>query len=315
MLKTWADDLQKTIAATAEEDDSLPDKKALLKSILAKCKSAVDQAPTTGSKIPSSDFSRDQTSRLRSSESALSVIEFTGRDYDSTSKFVNQADKIFDAFISDDRDLESIFVKQVKLRFDDNPYSRLKAASTPPTTWEGLKSWIAENYDSGLVSVQLLARALETEYQKNSCWKSFATDVDRRMETAKKAVLTQLRKNKAATTGKPLDDAANTPDVNEVFAFFAASIVADRLKSHDPVVHSLMAQEWRTINCAADLATKAEFLISQTGTTSTALFTRQAANSSRSSSDKKAKQPGEKSGRKWREPCKKASSAIRDVFV
>ncbi len=307
MLKAWSEDLEKEVAGMDASDDARDDKKALLKTILAKLKSAIDKAPTSGSKLPGSDFSRDQTSRLRSSESALSSLEFTGRDYDSNCKFVSTVDKIFDAYISDDLDLEPIFVKQVKLTFADNPYSRLKAAATPPATWDSLKSWIAENFDSGLVSIQLLARALETEYKKGSCWKSFATDVDRRMDTASKAVLTQLRKNKAATTGKNLDDAANDPDVTDIFSFFSASIVADRLKSHDTAVHALMAQEWRSINCAADIATKAEFLISQTGKTATAYFTRQFANSSQSSGEKKhkpAKQPDENKGRKWRDPCK-----------
>ena len=125
------------------------------------------------------------------------------------------------------------------------------------------------------------------------------------MDTASKAVLAQLRKNKAATSGKKLDDPANTPDVNEVFAFFSASIVADRLKSHDTAVHALMAQEWRSINCAADIATKAEFLISQTGATSSSYFTRQSASSSHSSGENEsAMQPDNKKGRKWREPCK-----------
>ena len=169
MLKTWATELQKEIEGTADTDPAFKEKKALLKSILSKCKSAVEDALTTGAMLSGGVFSRDQTSRLRSSESALSSIELTGRDYDSTSKFVSQADKIYDAFISDDSDLEPIFVKQVKLRFDDNPYSRLKAASPSPATWEDLKSWIAETFDSGLVPVQLLARALETEHKKNSC--------------------------------------------------------------------------------------------------------------------------------------------------
>ena len=82
--------------------------------------------------------------------------------------------------------------------------------------------------------------------------------------------------------------------------------MADRLKSHDTAVHALMAQEWRSINCAADIGTKAEFLISQTGKTSAAYFTRQSANSPRSGDKKSkpAKQPDEKKRRKWREPCK-----------
>ena len=67
--------------------------------------------------LPGSDFSRDQLSRLRSSESALSALEFTGRDYDSNSKYVATVDKMYDAYISDDADLEPTFVKQVKLSF------------------------------------------------------------------------------------------------------------------------------------------------------------------------------------------------------
>jgi hypothetical protein len=51
----------------------------------------------------------------------------------------------------------------------------------------------------------------------------------------------------------------------------------DRIKSNNQVVHSLMAQEWRTVNCAADIAAKAEFLVSQTDSSSTVLFTRQSA--------------------------------------
>ena len=94
MLKTWAAELQTEIDGKPETDAALEEKQALLKSILSKCKSAVDVAPTAGAKLSGSDFSRDQTSRLRSSESALSSIEFTGRDYDSSSKLINQADKI-----------------------------------------------------------------------------------------------------------------------------------------------------------------------------------------------------------------------------
>jgi hypothetical protein len=306
MLKSWTTELETEIAGLAKTDEILPAKKQLLATILAKLEKAVKDAPTSGSKLPGSDFTRDQLSRLRSSESALSALEFSGRDYDANSKYVATVDKIYDAYISDDASLEPTFVKQVKLSFSDNPYSRLKAAVPPPATWDDLKSWIADNFDSGLVSIQLLARALETEYKKGSDWKSFSTDVDRRMDTAAKAVLKQLRKNKAATTGKKLDDSANNPDVNEVFAFFSAAIVADRLKSHDTAVHALMAQEWRSINCAADIGTKAEFLISQTGKTSTAYLTRQSANSSRSGDKKSkpAKQPDDKNGRKWRERCK-----------
>ena len=134
MLKSWSADLQKEIAAINIANESLPGKKSLLESILRKVKSVVDDTSNFGSKVASSNFYRDQTSKLRRSESALSAIEFTGHDDDSTDNFVGCVDKIFDAFISDDLVLETFFVKQVKLRFDDNPYSRLKAASTSSAT-------------------------------------------------------------------------------------------------------------------------------------------------------------------------------------
>jgi hypothetical protein len=169
MLKSWTPELETEIAGLAKTDEILPAKKQLLATILAKLEKAVKDAPTSGSKLPGSDFTRDQLSRLRSSESALSALEFTGRDHDSNPKYVTTVDKIYDAYISDDVELERTFVKQVKLSFADNPYSRLKSAATFPATWDDLKSWIAENFDSGLVSIQLLTRALETEYKKGSC--------------------------------------------------------------------------------------------------------------------------------------------------
>ena len=114
------------------------------------------------------------------------------------------------------------------------------------------------------------------------------------MLTAHKAVLAQIRKRKhEINSSSNINDDCNAPAVTDVFAFFSASICADRLKSNCQHIHALMAQEWKSINNAADLACKAEFLLAQIGPSSEAFFTR-------------PQQPSapKKKSKNWREPCK-----------
>lgn len=64
MLKSWSEELQTEISGLSSSDDILAAKKQLLKTVLAKLEKAVKDAPTSGAKLPGSDFSRDQASKL-----------------------------------------------------------------------------------------------------------------------------------------------------------------------------------------------------------------------------------------------------------
>ena len=255
----------------------------------------------SSSKLAAGGLSRDQIASLRSSENALSALEFAGRDYETTTIFVASCDKVYDAYIDGDDELEANFAKQVKMRFSATPYARLKSESSSPATWSEVKEWISSTFNSNLTAIQLLSRALETCFTKGGDWKAFATSVDSRMLAAQKAVLLQIRKRKQElNSSSNVNDEANRPQVTDIFDFFSASICADRLKSHCSHIHSLMAQEWKTINNAADLACKAEILIAQTGRSSEAYFTHATASAKPSGSQNFSQKPGNNR----REPCK-----------
>ena len=302
-IKEWAESTKAELDKMDRSDPNYKVKSDLYANLLAKAVSAVGCATVKGASSPNGDLTRDQIAALRSAETALSALEFTGRDFDLTAKFVACVDKIHDTYIEDDNALAGNFTKQVKMRFAENPYARLRAEAVQPSNWTLLKDWINTTYDCGLTSIQLLSRAIETDYKRGSCWKAFATSVDSRMLAAEKAVIAQIRKRKHEhNQSSDINDDCNAPAVTDVFAFFSASICADRLKSNCKHIHALMAQEWRQINNAADLACKAEFLLAQTGRSSDVFYSRQTQPASGNSP--RDKQSEQKKGKNWREPCK-----------
>jgi hypothetical protein len=302
-LREWTDSLKAELDEMDATDFNFKVKNDLYASLLAKAASAIGAATIKGASSSNGDLTRDQIAALRSAETALNQLEFCGRDYDLTAKFVATVDKIHDTYIEDDIALAGNFTKQVKMRFSENPYARLRAETSQPATWTLLKDWINSTYDCGLTSIQLLSRAIETDYKRGSCWKAFATSVDSRMLAAEKAVLAQIRKRKHELNATSnFNDDCNAPAVTDVFAFFSASICADRLKNNAKHIHALMAQEWKSINNAADLACKAEFLLAQTGRSSDVYYGHQS--KSGHSKSPKDKSPEQKKGKNWRDPCK-----------
>lgn len=216
-------------------------------------------------KMEKDELNRDQASLLKSAENALSEISYSGRDFDETSSFCSKVTQIFDIYISDDPKLHEIFASKVKQRFSPSIYSRLKNATEPTKTWNGLREWLNSTYDSGLSALQMLNRAMETNFDQNAPWKKYAQDVNDRMEPAKASILSQIRRSKMKkNAGTKEDDVRNAPNADDIFDFVSASIIAGRLKITRPSTHALLANEWANISDAQTVATKIEFLISQT---------------------------------------------------
>ena len=255
-----------------------------------------------------SELTRDQASNLKSAETALAELNYAGRDFDETSRFCARVDQLFDLYISNDAALEEKFCAKVKLRFKASTYSRLKSSTDKTETWKELKAWLNKTYDSGLSSLQLIQRATETNFDPNLGWKRYAADIDDRMEPARHAIMTQIRKTKQLKnpTSK-LEDDCNKPEPEDCFSFFAASIIAGRLKHTKPELHSLMANEWANIADASTVATKIEFLSSQTSTNGGSVFF---TSSNRSGNGWKQKNGSPKKSETTGEKDKKAEKAI-----
>ena len=177
------------------------------------------------------ELTRDQANNLKSAETAMQELNYGGRDFDETSRFCARIDQLYDLYIQNDSALEEKFCAKVKLRFTPSTYSRLKSSTEKTETWIKLKTWMNRTYDSGLSSIQLLQRAMETNFDANLGWKRYAQEIDDRMNPAQHAILKQIRKSKQLKNpASTIDDACNKPEPKDVFSFFGASIVAGRLK-------------------------------------------------------------------------------------
>ena len=54
-------------------------------------------------------LSRDQASALKSAETALGEINYSGSDFDETATFTARVDQLYDAYVNGDADLEEMF--------------------------------------------------------------------------------------------------------------------------------------------------------------------------------------------------------------
>ena len=267
-LKDYISELDEQIEnSTSPQSAATTAKKKLREDMQAKlslCIGAIKTEP---------ELSRDQSANLKSAETAMADLNYSGRDFDETSRFCARIDQLYDLYIRNDSDLEEKFCSKVKLRFKPSTYSRLKSTTDKTETWTKLKAWLNKTYDSGLSSLQLIQRATETNFDPNLGWKRYAQEIDDRMEPAQHAVLSQIRKSKLLKnpTSK-LEDECNKPEPEDIFSFFSASIIAGRLKHTKPELHSLMANEWSKIADANTVATKIEFLSSQTSANGGSVF-------------------------------------------
>lgn len=257
-FKQYAEQLEKEIAAGDAKSAGTKEKIKLRADMMEKIKECVGAFKTEKT------LSRDQASALKSAETALGEINYNGRDFDETATFTARVDQLYDAYVNGDEDLEEMFCAKVKLRFKASTYSRVKTAEEETKTWKELRAWLNKHFDSGLSSIQLLQRSMETNFDGNLGWKRYSQDIQIRMEPAKHAIYAQIRKSKAAKSGKPESDSANEPKADDIFEFIAASIVSGRLKVVKPDLHALLANEWANINDSSTLGTKIEFLLQQT---------------------------------------------------
>jgi len=81
--------------------------------LLAKATSAVGGATVTGAFSSNGDLTQDQIAAHRSAETAISSLEFDGRDNDLNAPVIATTDKIRDNYNEDDVALASYLIKQV----------------------------------------------------------------------------------------------------------------------------------------------------------------------------------------------------------
>ena len=86
-----------------------------------------------------SELTRDQSNNLKSAEAAMADLNYSGRDFDETSRFTARIDQLYDLYIDKDVELEEKFCAKVKLRFKPSTYSRLKAATEKTETWKKIQ--------------------------------------------------------------------------------------------------------------------------------------------------------------------------------
>lgn len=112
-LKSWAESTKAELDKMDKSDPHYKGKSDLYASLLAKATSAVGSATVTGAPSFNGNLTRDQIAALRSAETALSSLEFTGRDFDLNAPVIATTDKIRDNYNEDDVALASNFIKQV----------------------------------------------------------------------------------------------------------------------------------------------------------------------------------------------------------
>lgn len=87
-LREWTDSLKAELDEMDATDFNYKVKNDLYASLLAKAASAVGGGTIKGGSSSIGDLTRDQIAALRSAETALSLLKFSGRDYYLTAKFV-----------------------------------------------------------------------------------------------------------------------------------------------------------------------------------------------------------------------------------
>jgi hypothetical protein len=170
----------------------------------------------------------------KSCEASLDKRELKANNYDEVCLFCSHVDKVRASFpeISDED-----FLRMVVIKFGQDAYARYKNSGKTFKDWNELREWILLEFNSGLTTLQLIGRALDTEFNKNRGWKSFPITIENRLLSAEAAIIKAARDKKRAEKNMKEDEIENyQPTTRQVMQFFGAAMVSDRIRTEDNVV-------------------------------------------------------------------------------
>jgi len=197
----------------------------------------------------------------KSCEASLDKKELRAKDYDEVSFFCAHVDKVRASF---PEIAEDDFIKMVTLKFGQEAYARYKNSGKTFKEWKALRDWILLEFNSGLTTLQLIGRALDTPFEKSKGWKSFSIAMENRLLSAEAAILKCARDKKREETKMEEDELEKyQPSAREIIAFFGAAIVSDRIKSEDNDLFNRMASQWKDCTSPNEVGNAAQYYHAQ----------------------------------------------------
>ena len=179
----------------------------------------------------------------KSCEASLDKRELRATDYDEVSLFCAHVDKARSSF---PEITEEEFLRMVVIKFGQEAYARYKNSGKQFKEWEGLREWILLEFNSGLTTLQLIGRSLDTQFEKNRGWKSFSITIENRLLSAEAAIVKSARdKKRAEKVMKEEEIEKYQPTTREIIAYFGAAIVSDRIRTEDNDLFNRMASQWK----------------------------------------------------------------------
>ena len=180
---------------------------------------------------------------------------FTASSPEELTQFVTRLEHMHGILVkSHDRDSETFFLEELKLKLDPQIVTRLDE-SGEITDSKSLIKWLRETYGEHHTSYQLLSKPWNAEYKPGTPFLTYASTIEREMRTAYDHIKTTWAKN---NSGQVLSG-------DDTCALFTGMLMVEVVRKDNPVVYQTMTPRLDKLTTAAKVAAEADRIRTQFG--------------------------------------------------
>ena len=184
------------------------------------------------------------------------IPEFNGGGAVELCAFLEKLNQAHDTFCKDAK-YEEPFMQSATMRLSQHVYSNLKSSNTDVSTFDKLKDWLKSTYDAQLTPYQLLGCAWDTTFQKEDKFVLYAQAVEKSMRTATKFIFEEhKKKHKTDMTAAQFS------------MLVSGMLLVEKLNHECPEIYRGLLPKIKDLTTATEVATHAETLRAQYGTSS-----------------------------------------------
>ena len=212
-------------------------------------KTAIIAAVTSGN-VKTSQHKDYEAYHMKNSisDQLRTVPKFRGTGPRELNQFLEKLKQAYDMCVIGGKH-EDHFVRCAKLALSEDIYSSLCSSKAVVNTFDDLKKWLCEAFDSQLTSFQLLGSAFGAEYNSTDKFITFAQKIEKEVRTARNVI-------KAEHKRKHSEDMT----ADQVFDLMGAMLMVEKLQAHHKSIYDAMVDKMNDLRTASDVATKAECL-------------------------------------------------------
>jgi len=210
---------------------------------------------STGPGKPGKDYEWFQM-RNAIATSISTIPKFNGGGAVELCAFLENLSQAHDTFCKDAK-FEEPFMQSATMRLSQHVYSNLKSSGKDVSTFEKLKDWLKSTYDAQLTPYQLLGCAWDTSFDQEQKFVLYAQSVEKSMRTATKFIFEEHKKK------------TNEDMTADQFSMLVAGmLLVEKLNHKCPEIYRGLIPKIKDLTTATEVATHAETLRAQYGTTS-----------------------------------------------